>query len=203
MTRTRLARRALGRFGLYSTFAFSMAFAPTAHAEFDPGWYIGGGAGLYTFTEVTSTVPSQLRGESAVGQQIFGGYQLKFIALEAGYWYFNKLSGTSGGIEDRFQMDGWFGRGMLMLPFEYSPSTSIAIFGGGGAQNWKVDTESRDKTAGTIISKNSFSQDGTSIIGGIWIRGQHASTRLEYEVFSIKDSDDEIGIWTINFVYNF
>jgi len=203
MTRTGMARRALGRIGLYATLAVGLAFTTVARADFDPGWYIGAGAGLYNFTEVDTDVPSVLRGESAVGQQLFGGYQYKYIALEAGYWYFNKLSGSSGGIRDQIQMDGWFGRGLLMFPFEFSPKTSVAVFAGGGAQKWHIDYTSRDENTNTFLAKDSYSNDGTSITTGVWIRGRNAATRLAYEVFSFKDSDSEITMWSINFIYHF
>jgi len=204
MTRIGMARRALGRIGLYATLAVGLAFTTVAHADFDPGWYLGAGAGLYNLTEVDDAVPSQLRSESAVGSQIFGGYQYKFIALEAGYWYFNKLSGTSGGISDEVQLDGWFGRGLLMFPFEFSPTTSVAVFGGGGAQKWHIDETQRDNTVTpTARTKNSYSEDGTSVTAGVWIRGRHAATRLAYELFTFKDSDNEISMWSINFIYHF
>jgi len=180
-----------------------MAFTMVARADFDPGWYLGAGAGLYNLTEVDDAVPSQLRSESAVGSQIFGGYQYKFIALEAGYWYFNKLSSTSGGIRDEVQLDGWFGRGLLMFPFDFSPTTSVAVFGGGGAQKWHIDTRSRDENTNTFLLKDSDSEDGKSVTAGVWIRGRHAATRLAYELFKFKDSDNEISMWSINFIYHF
>lgn len=203
MTSTGVATRALRRIGMWAVLAVGFSVSTVARAEFNPGWYIGGGVGLYNFTEVDDAVPSQIRGESAIGSQLFGGYQYKYIALETGYWYFNKLSGQSGGVKDQLQMDGWFGRGLLMFPFEFSPTTSIAVFGGGGAQKWHIDATSRDTTANTIIAKDSFSEDGTSVTAGLWIRGRNAATRLAYELFTFKDDDSEISMWSINFIYHF
>lgn len=142
-----------------------------------PGWYVGGGAGISVtdldedFWSDNSVTSSELD-NSGIGYNLYSGYRLhRHFALEVGYQRFadteftgfsNGLSSiwVEGSIEGRTELQGITIQAVGLLPlFE----GSLELFLKGGMFLWDTLAYYSE----TINDIHRFNDDGGSLIGGV------------------------------------
>jgi hypothetical protein len=183
----------------------------------EPGWYVGGGAGI-SVTDLDedfwtdSSVTSSELDKSGPGFQLYGGYRLRrHFALEAGYLRFSDsvFSGASNGlssiweegpIEGRTKIEGITLQAIGLWPLF---DGNLELYLKGGLFMW----DTRAKYSATINDILRFNDDGGSLIGGagaevrIWkdwrLRGEMELTSV---IFSNRETV-QAAIATIGLVH--
>ena len=158
--------------------AVLLSYSAGAQAQ-EPGWYLGGGAGI-SVTDldesfwIDNSVTSSGLDKSGIGYNFYGGYRLnRYFALEVGYLRFadTVFTGSSNGqgsiwvqgpIEGRTELQGITLQGVGLWP----------LFGGGlefylkgGMYMWDTLTD----YSKTINDIHRFNDDGGSLIGGMGV----------------------------------
>ncbi len=181
-------------------FLSTAIIAPDARAvESDKGWYIGMGGGLY---RESSDVLQDAGTASAL--KGFVGYQfVKFIAFEAGFIDFDNLESTPlPGFTDKIEVDGPYARAFLSIPIWSNADRAVMLSASGGAFRWDAHEKIFFDATGTKVA-SAREHDVKGIVGfGVWIKGNKASTRIEYQRYRDIGAID-LDLLSINFIYHF
>jgi len=176
------------RFPTGIAMATSLALFPATAMTADSGGYLGGGIGYYRLNDDNFLDEDEDFKDDRWAWKAFAGIQFNAVlSVEGGYVDFG--SPSDGALE--IEADGWTVAALAHLPL----TANFAPYGKVGQLFW-------DRERSTDISRRSDS--GNDMFYAVGLRfdlADHVQMRMEYERFSLDDTDLDMG--SLNLQYRF
>lgn len=192
-----------------------LAFAGTAQAQSDRGFYVGAGVGSTTFktTQVTASLPPQTLTikDSSSSVRVFGGYRAsRFIFFEAGAVAFGEIKERTGSTVSELQTyrasyGGWDVSVIGNLPLA---DGAFDLFGRLGVARTVYDSLIFDNTdPGFGVESGEAETQRTALygLGGQFNFGpdRNMGLRIEYNIYDVNLlAEDQTSVMA-SFVYRF